>query len=115
VFDPTRSVPTSKTAARSSGASARFLFAIKRGASDRRNKPLRCPAYVRAAKEFAMSLLTLAILVALALVVCSLVGGLTSMVAKGEAGHHTSEQWMIRRVAFQALAVILMLLAVMQS
>lgn len=62
-----------------------------------------------------MSFLTLAVVVAVALVVYSLIGGMTSMVAKGEAGHRTSEQWMIRRVAFQALAVILLLLAVMQS
>jgi Hypoxia induced protein conserved region len=62
-----------------------------------------------------MSLLTVAIVLAVAATVYSLIGGMTSMVAKGEAGHHTSNQWMIRRVAFQALAVILLLLAVMQS
>lgn len=62
-----------------------------------------------------MSLLTVAIVLAVAATVYSLIGGMTSMVAKGEAGHRSSEQWMIRRVAFQALAVILLLLAVMQS
>lgn len=62
-----------------------------------------------------MSLMTLAILVAVAATVYSLIGGVTSMVAGGEAGRHSSEQWMIRRVAFQALALVLLVIAALQS
>ena len=62
-----------------------------------------------------MSLLMVAILLAVAATVYSLIGGMSSMVARGEAGHRSSEQWMIRRVAFQALAVALLLLAMLPS
>jgi hypothetical protein len=62
-----------------------------------------------------MSLLTLAIVLAFAATIYSLVCGVTAMAAGGEVGHHNSEQWMIRRVAFQTLAVALLLVAVMQS
>jgi hypothetical protein len=62
-----------------------------------------------------MSLLTLAVVLAFAATIYSLVCGVTAMVAGGEVRHHNSEQWMILRVAFQALAVVLLLLAVMQS
>ena len=62
-----------------------------------------------------MSLLTLAVILAFAATIYSLVRGVTSMVAGGEARHQNSERWMIRRVEFQALAVVLLLLAVMQS
>jgi len=62
-----------------------------------------------------MSLLTLAIVLAFAATIYSLVCGLASMVAGGEVRQHNSEQWMMRRVGFQALAVILLLVAVFQS
>lgn len=58
-----------------------------------------------------MSLLTIAILVALLAVVYSLIGGVSSMVAGHEVGHHTSEQWMLMRIGFQGLAVVLLLIA----
>jgi len=61
-----------------------------------------------------MSLLTLAVVLAFAATIYSLARGVASMVAGGELRHHESEQWMIRRVAFQALAVVLLLVAVMQ-
>jgi len=57
-----------------------------------------------------MNLITLILVVALIATVVSLVGGMTSMVGHGQAGHRTSEQWMIMRVAFQALAVAMILL-----
>lgn len=62
-----------------------------------------------------MSLLTLAIVLAVAATVYSLACGVTSMMIGGEVRHHNSEQWMIRRVAFQALAVALLLLALLPS
>jgi hypothetical protein len=62
-------------------------------------------------EEFTMSLLTIAILFALLAVVYSLIGGVSSMVAGREVGHHTSEQWMMMRIGFQALAVALLLVA----
>lgn len=57
-----------------------------------------------------MSFITLILVVALIATVVSLVGGMSSMVAHGPSGRHTSEQWMILRVAFQALAVAMILL-----
>lgn len=62
-----------------------------------------------------MSLLTLAIVLAFAATIYSLVCGVTSMVAGGEVRHHSGEQWMIRRIGFQGLTVILLLLAVLQA
>jgi hypothetical protein len=59
-----------------------------------------------------MYLVTVVLVVALVATLFSLVGGVSSMVVRGEAGHHTSEQWMIMRVAFQALAVAMVLLLV---
>lgn len=62
-----------------------------------------------------MSFLTVAIVLTLLATIYSLIGGLSAMVAGGEAGHRTSEQWMIRRVAFQALALVLLAIAALQS
>ncbi|MDH4062092.1 MAG: HIG1 domain-containing protein [Aquincola sp.] len=59
-----------------------------------------------------MNFITVILVVALIATVFSLIGGLSSMVAHGETGHHTSEQWMIMRVASQALAVAMILLLV---
>lgn len=59
-----------------------------------------------------MYLVTVVLVVALIATLFSLIGGVSSMVAHGETGHHTSEQWMIMRVAFQALAVAMILLLV---
>jgi hypothetical protein len=59
-----------------------------------------------------MNLLTIAILFALMAVVYSLIGGVSSMAAGREVGHHTSEQWMMMRIGFQALAVVLLLVVI---
>lgn len=59
-----------------------------------------------------MSVLTVVLVVAFLAALFSLIGGVSSMVARGEAGHHTSEQWMVMRLAFQALAVVALLLMV---
>ena len=59
-----------------------------------------------------MSVLTVVLVVAFGATLFSLIGGLTSMVARGETGHHSSEQWMVMRLAFQALAVAALLLMV---
>jgi hypothetical protein len=63
-------------------------------------------------EETAMSVLTVVLMVAFAATLFSLIGGVSSMVARGETGHHSSEQWMVMRVAFQALAVAALLLMV---
>ena len=62
-----------------------------------------------------MSLMTIAIVVTVLATIYSLIGGVAAMVAGGEAGHRSSEQWMIRRVAFQALAVLLLVIAALQG
>ena len=58
-----------------------------------------------------MNLLTFAALVALLATVYSLVGGVSSMVAGRAVGRHTSEQWILMRIGFQAAAVVLLLVA----
>ncbi len=59
-----------------------------------------------------MDMLTMLVFAALALTVGSLVSGIASMVSDGEVGHYGSAQWMNWRVAFQAAAIVLILLAV---
>jgi hypothetical protein len=59
-----------------------------------------------------MNFVTVVLVGALIATVFSLIGGMSSMVAHGETGHHTSEQWMIMRVLFQAVAVAMVLLLV---
>jgi hypothetical protein len=60
-----------------------------------------------------MSPLTVAIVLAIAAAVYSLACGVSTMATGKQIGHHTGEEWMIRRIAFQALAVILLLLAML--
>jgi hypothetical protein len=60
-----------------------------------------------------MDLLTLAVFLALGAVLWSLVSGISAMAVDGQVGHHDSTHWMIRRVAFQAAALALVLLAVL--
>lgn len=60
-----------------------------------------------------MSPLTAAIVVAALAAVCSLVCGVSSMVSGKDVLHHSSEQWMMRRIAFQALALGLLLMAML--
>jgi hypothetical protein len=59
-----------------------------------------------------MSLWTLFILAALAATIYSLVCGITSMAVNGEVAHVPGEQWMWRRVGFQAATVALVLVAI---
>jgi len=62
-----------------------------------------------------MNMMTALILAALFATIGSLVAGITSMATNGEVGHLRSEQWMGRRVAFQALALLLIVLALLTS
>jgi hypothetical protein len=60
-----------------------------------------------------MSLLTVGIVIALAVTIYSLIRGVSSMATGttgGEVARHQSERWMIMRVTFQALAVVLLIL-----
>jgi len=60
-----------------------------------------------------MNIMTLLLLAALLGVVGSLAMGLTAMVTNGAVGHRTSAQWMTMRVVFQALALALILLTLL--
>jgi hypothetical protein len=57
-----------------------------------------------------MNLLTLLLLAAVFAVIGSLGFGIAAMGRHGEVLHHTSHEWMVMRVGFQALAVGIMLL-----
>ena len=59
-----------------------------------------------------MSIMTWMVVVALMCVVGSLAFGIAAMAQHGEVGHRTSSQWMTMRVTFQAVALILILMAV---
>lgn len=59
-----------------------------------------------------MSLMTIFILLAIAATLYSLVSGVSAMATHGEVGRQGSNQWMFRRVGFQALAVVLLLFAI---
>ena len=58
-----------------------------------------------------MSVMTVFVLLALAATVFSLAAGISAMATHGEVGHHSSNEWMFRRVGFQALTVVLLVLA----
>ncbi|MBI5718878.1 MAG: twin transmembrane helix small protein [Burkholderiales bacterium] len=58
-----------------------------------------------------MNALTILIILALAATIFSLVAGVSAMATHGEVGHHSSNDWMFRRVGFQALTVVLLVLA----
>ncbi len=60
-----------------------------------------------------MNMFTLLVFVAVALTVVSLGTGIVSMIRDGEVGHFGSAQWMGWRVAFQALAVVMVLMAML--
>jgi len=60
-----------------------------------------------------MSLLTVAVFLALGATLWSLLSGVSSMAVDGSVAKHDSEQWMIRRIAFQAAALALVLIAVL--
>jgi len=60
-----------------------------------------------------MSMITALVLAALLATVGSLIAGITSMATDSEVGHLNSVQWMARRVGFQALALLLIVLALL--
>jgi hypothetical protein len=65
------------------------------------------------ATEASMDLLTVAVFLALGATIWSLISGVSAMAIDGSVAHHDSGQWMIRRVAFQAAALALVLFAVL--
>ena len=60
-----------------------------------------------------MSLMTALVLAAMLATIASLIAGITSMATGGEVAHSNSVQWMVRRVGFQALALLLIVLALL--
>ena len=60
-----------------------------------------------------MSVMTALVIAALFATIGSLIAGITSMATDGEVGHASSLQWMFRRVGFQALALLLIVLALL--
>jgi hypothetical protein len=60
-----------------------------------------------------MSMMTFLIIAAMLGVFGSLAFGVAAMVNHGEVGHRSSADWMTMRVAFQALAVVLILVTLM--
>lgn len=59
-----------------------------------------------------MSFFTVVVLAAVLATVVALASGISSMVADHQVGHLDSAHWMVRRVEFQAVAILLVLLAV---
>jgi hypothetical protein len=59
-----------------------------------------------------MSFFAVAIVAAMLATVVALATGLSSMISNHQVGHADSVHWMIRRVEFQAVAILLVLLAV---
>ena len=59
-----------------------------------------------------MSFFTFAVLAAVLATIVALVSGITSMARNGEVGHLSSGQWMVRRVLFQGIALVLVLVAI---
>lgn len=62
-----------------------------------------------------MNVLELLVIVAALATVVSLASGIASMAYDGEVGHYNSAQWMVWRVAFQAVAFLLILFALFVS
>ena len=60
-----------------------------------------------------MSMMTALVLAALLATVGSLAAGITSMATDRKVGHLSSVQWMVRRVGFQALALLLIVFALL--
>ena len=59
-----------------------------------------------------MSVFTVVVLAAALATVVALVSGISSMATDHQVGHLDSAHWMVRRVAFQAVAFLLVLLAI---
>lgn len=62
-----------------------------------------------------MDMITAFVIVAMLATVVSLVAGIRSMAIDGEVGHLSSAQWMVRRVEFQGLAFVLILIALLNA
>ncbi|MHB8667252.1 MAG: twin transmembrane helix small protein [Burkholderiales bacterium] len=65
-----------------------------------------------AEKEEMMNFFTVVVLAAMLATVFALISGITSMASDGEVGHADSGRWMTRRVAFQAIAFLLVLVSI---
>lgn len=61
-----------------------------------------------------MTMMTFLIIAAMLGVVGSLAFGVAAMASHGEVAHHSSAEWMTMRVAFQALAVVLIVVTLMR-
>ena len=59
-----------------------------------------------------MSFFTLAVLAAVLATVAALVAGIFTMATNHEVGHVDGKHWMVGRVAFQAVAFLLVVLAI---
>jgi hypothetical protein len=59
-----------------------------------------------------MSFFTVVVLAAVLATVVALISGISSMATDHEVGHLDSAHWMVRRVEFQAVAFLLVLLAI---
>lgn len=59
-----------------------------------------------------MSFFTVVVLVAMLATFIALLSGISSMVADRQVAHADSVHWMLRRVEFQAAAILLLLIAV---
>lgn len=59
-----------------------------------------------------MSFFTVAVLAAAIATVVALVSGISTMATNHEIGHRDGPHWMLRRVEFQAIAFVLVLLAI---
>jgi hypothetical protein len=59
-----------------------------------------------------MSVFTLVVLAAVVATVIALISGISSMVTDAEVAHLDSKHWMVRRVEFQAIAFLVVLVAI---
>jgi hypothetical protein len=59
-----------------------------------------------------MNVFTFVVLAAVVATVIALISGVSSMVADGEVAHCDSKHWMVRRVEFQAIAFLMVLVAI---
>lgn len=62
-----------------------------------------------------MNMFTVMVFIAVALTIGTLVTGIASMVKDHEVAHYESAQWMNWRVGLQALAVLMVLMAINAS
>jgi fatty acid desaturase len=62
-----------------------------------------------------MDILMLLVALALMATIFSLLAGVSSMTVGHDVGHRSSAQWMNLRVAFQSVAIVLILLALLNS